>query len=230
MVRISPTGLVSDGLGSAANAQTPAQEAGDRYTRTVGSSLALDEFPRQSVRPAAGLAATSGRVRRSLTYSLTWVRLRLPRKRTPSTMDISVFRLSLIKDHTISYATASLILTPLNVYELIKEYLQGTDREHFIVLFLDSRSVVIGINTVSIGTLTESLVHAREVFKGAILANAASVIVAHNHPSGEALASEADYSVTRKLQEAGRILGIPIEDHVIVGAAGYFSFRQQGML
>jgi DNA repair protein RadC len=108
--------------------------------------------------------------------------------------------------------------------------LQDTDREHFIVLFLDSRSAVIGINTVSIGTLTESLVHAREVFKGAILANAASVIVAHNHPSGEAFASEADLSVTTKLKEAGRILGIPIEDHVIVGEVGYFSFRQQGML
>ena len=145
-------------------------------------------------------------------------------------MDISVFRLSLIKDHTISYATASLMLSPLQVYELVKEYLQGTDREHFIVLFLDSRSEVIGIHTVSIGTLTESLVHAREVFKGAILANAASVIVAHNHPSGEALASEADMSVTTKLKESGRILGIPLEDHVIVGEAGYFSFRQQGML
>jgi DNA repair protein RadC len=145
-------------------------------------------------------------------------------------MNISVFRVSLIKDHVLPYTTASLILTPLQVYELIKEYLQGSDREQFIAIFLDSRSEVIGINTVSVGTLTESLVHPREVFKGAILANAASVIVAHNHPSGEALASEADYSVTSKLKEAGRILGIPIEDHVIVGAEGYFSFRQQGLL
>ena len=78
-------------------------------------------------------------------------------------MDISVFRLSLIKDQVIHYGKSSLLLTPLDVYDLIKEYLQGTDREHFIALFLDSRSEVIGINTVSIGTLTESLVHAREV-------------------------------------------------------------------
>jgi len=99
-------------------------------------------------------------------------------------MNIAVFRLSLIKDHTLSYTTASLILSPQQVYELVTEYLQGTDREHFIVVFLDSRSAVIGMNTVSVGTLTESLVHPREVFKGAILANAASVIVAHNHPSG----------------------------------------------
>ena len=158
------------------------------------------------------------------------VRLRGERRRTSNPMDISVFRLSLIKDHTISYATASLILTPLQVYELIKEYLQGTDREHFIVLFLDSRSVVIGINTVSIGTLTESLVHAREVFKGAILANAASLIIAHNHPSGDHHASDVDMSVTTKLKDAGRLLGIPLEDHVVIGADAFTSFRQEGLL
>jgi len=161
---------------------------------------------------------------------LNTVRVRSPRKRTGSRMNISVFRVSLIKDHTLSYANASLILSPQEVYELIKEHLQDSDREQFIALFLDSRSAVIGMNTVSVGTLTESLVHPREVFKGAILANAASIIVAHNHPSGEALASEADMSVTTKLKEAGRILGIPIEDHVIVGEVGYFSFRQQGLL
>jgi DNA repair protein RadC len=116
------------------------------------------------------------------------------------------------------------------VYELIKEYLQGTDREQFIAIFLDSRSEVIGINTVSVGTLTESLVHPREVFKGAILANAASIIIAHNHPSGDHHASEADLAVTSKLKEAGRILGIPLEDHVVIGREGFTSFRQEGLL
>ena len=158
------------------------------------------------------------------------MRLCSPHRRMRTPMGISVFSLSLIKDHVIPYAKASLVLTPHDVHALIKEYLQGADREHFIVVFLDSRSAVIGMNTVSVGTLTESLVHPREVFKGAILANAASIIVAHNHPSGEALASEADISVTSKLKEAGRILSIPIEDHVIVAESGYFSFRQQGLL
>ena len=74
-------------------------------------------------------------------------------------MSISVFRLSLIKDRAIPYGKTSFILSPREVYELIKVYLQGRDREHFIVVFLDARSRVIGINTVSIGTLTESLVH-----------------------------------------------------------------------
>src|SRR5215510_14296000 len=102
------------------------------------------------------------------------------------------------------------------MYQLVKEYLQDTDREQFIAIFLDSRSEVIGMNTVSVGTLTESLVHPREVFKGAILANAASVIVAHNHPSGDHFPSEADLTVTAKLKESGRILGIPLEDHVVI--------------
>ena len=116
------------------------------------------------------------------------------------------------------------------MYELIKEYLQGTDREHFIVVFLDARGTAIGIHTVSMGTLTESLVHAREVFKGAILANAASIICAHNHPTGAARPSEADTSVTAKLVKAGNILGIRVEDHVILGEDQYFSFRSEGLI
>jgi DNA repair protein RadC len=116
------------------------------------------------------------------------------------------------------------------VYKVLQHYLQDTDREHFVVLFLDSHSAVIGIHTVSVGTLTESLVHPREVFKGAILANAASIICAHNHPTGIAQASEADISVTQKLKEAGRILGIPVEDHVIIGEESFSSFRQEGLM
>ena len=145
-------------------------------------------------------------------------------------MNIPVYRLSLIKDRAIPYADAPHVLTPEDVYQLITEFLQSTDREQFIVVFLDSRSAVIGMNTVSVGTLTESLVHPREVFKGAILANAASIIVAHNHPSGAAFASEADISVTSKLKDAGRIIGIPVEDHIVIGDETFFSFRQQGLL
>ena len=136
----------------------------------------------------------------------------------------------MIKEQTIPYAHADTVLTPDDVYGLIKEYLQGADREHFIAVFLDAQSKVTGITTVSIGTLTESLVHAREVFKAAILANAASIIVAHNHPSGMSTPSDADISVTRKLQEAGRIVGIEVADHVIMGEDGYTSLKGEGLL
>jgi len=145
-------------------------------------------------------------------------------------MNISVYRVSLIKDRVISYANAAHVLSPKDVYELITEYLQGTDREHFIAVFLDSRSAAIGIHTVSIGTLTESLVHVRELFKGAILANAASIICVHNHPSGVAAPSPTDISLTRKLVEAGRILGIPVEDHVILGEERFISLRTEGLM
>jgi DNA repair protein RadC len=152
------------------------------------------------------------------------------KEKSRSSMNIPVFRLSLVKDHSITYKNSSPVYTPEGVYKVLQQYLQDTDREQFVVLFLDSRSAVIGINTVSIGTLTESLVHSREVFKGAILANAASIIVAHNHPSGEARPSEADIAVTSKLKEAGRILGIPVEDHVIIGEKSFSSFRQEGLM
>jgi DNA repair protein RadC len=147
-----------------------------------------------------------------------------------SSLNIPVYRISLIKDRAIPYAKAPYVLAPEEVYHLIKEFLQGTDREHFIALFLDSNSTIIGMNTVSIGTLSESLVHPREVFKGAILASAASIIIAHNHPTGIPIASEADISVTSKLKEAGRIIGIPVEDHIVIGDETFFSFRQQGLL
>jgi len=78
-------------------------------------------------------------------------------------MNISVYRLSLVKDHSITYKNSSPVYSPEAVCMVIQQYLHDTDREHFIVLFLDSKSAVIGINTVSIGTLTESLVHPREV-------------------------------------------------------------------
>src|SRR4051812_46862057 len=90
----------------------------------------------------------------------------VPRVSQNTTVE-SVFRLSLIKEQTIPYAHADKVLTPDDVHDLIREYLQGADREHFIAVFLDTQSKVIGINTVSVGTLTESLVQAREVFKGA---------------------------------------------------------------
>ena len=80
------------------------------------------------------------------------------------------------------------------------------------------------------GSLNASIVHPREVFKAAILLNAASIVVAHNHPSGDPAPSREDREVTRTLNEAGRLLDIPLHDHVIVGAEGYFSFREAGLV
>ena len=106
------------------------------------------------------------------------------------------------------------------------------DREHFVVILLDRKNAPIGINTVSIGSLTASVVHMRETFKAAILANAAAILCGHNHPSGDPEPSREDRALTQRLVDAGKLLGIAVVDHVIVGdgTSAYFSFADQGLL
>ncbi|MCX5787121.1 MAG: DNA repair protein RadC [Elusimicrobia bacterium] len=103
-------------------------------------------------------------------------------------------------------------------------------KEHFVALYLSARNRLLHTETVSIGTLTASLVHPREVFGPAVERAAAGVIVAHNHPSGEARPSPEDRAATARLERAGRILGVPLLDHVVVADGGFFSFREDGGL
>lgn len=108
---------------------------------------------------------------------------------------------------------------------------EGEEREHFLCVMLDARRQVKGVATISIGTLSASLVHPREVFRPAIVAGAAAVVAVHNHPSGDPTPSSEDRDVTRRLQRAGEILGIPLDDHVVIaGVDGFFSFREHGWL
>ena len=104
------------------------------------------------------------------------------------------------------------------------------DREKFRILLLDTKHKVIGIHTVSIGSLTVSIVHPREVYKAAILANAAAIIGIHNHPSGNPDPSPEDHALTKRLAEAGNILGITLLDHVVIGQNTHYSFGDQGHL
>jgi len=115
---------------------------------------------------------------------------------------------------------------------ILHNYLEGVDREHFVILLLDQKNQVIGINTVSMGSLTASIVHSREVFKIAILANCVSIILGHNHPSGDCQPSREDRALTQRLVEAGVLLGIAVLDHVIIGDGtnSYFSFADEGLL
>jgi DNA repair protein RadC len=100
------------------------------------------------------------------------------------------------------------------------------------VLLLNQKNRVVGVNTVSIGSLTASVVHPREVFKPAILSNAAAIILAHNHPSGQPQPSQEDRVLTVRLVAAGKLLGISVLDHVIIGdgTSAYFSFADEGLL
>lgn len=104
-------------------------------------------------------------------------------------------------------------------------------REHFCALYLDGKNRPLGIHLVSLGTLNTSLVHPREVFAPAIACCAASVIIAHNHPSGDVAPSSQDCEVTRRLIKAAEILGINLLDHIIIGKGDdFYSFRQKGKI
>lgn len=100
--------------------------------------------------------------------------------------------------------------------------------EHFLVVMLDSQNGILGVHTVSIGTLNATYVHPREVFKAAVLMNAASIIAVHNHPSGDPKPSADDHKVTERLKLAGEILGITLLDSIVIGHERYYSLAEEG--
>ncbi|OGN29933.1 MAG: hypothetical protein A3A33_01255 [Candidatus Yanofskybacteria bacterium RIFCSPLOWO2_01_FULL_49_25] len=124
---------------------------------------------------------------------------------------------------------AELILSPKDVWEMLVD-LRALKKEHFVVLYLDSRNQAIQRELVSVGTLNASLVHPREVFEAAIEHHAAQVIVAHNHPSGDTEPSEEDKVVTKRLFEAGQLLGIELLDHIIIANRRWTSMKEHGLL
>ena len=121
------------------------------------------------------------------------------------------------------------ISSPADVDRLLRGRIANLDRENFVAVLLNTKNEVIEAPLISVGTLSSALVHPREVFKPAIRASAASVILAHNHPSGKTEASREDREVTKRLVGAAEILGIEVLDHVIVGD-GHFSMKEHGML
>jgi DNA repair protein RadC len=119
---------------------------------------------------------------------------------------------------------------PQDVFQHFHARLRDAEQEHFCVLLLDGRHRVLGDETVSLGTLTASLVHPREVFRPALRMGGAALILVHNHPSGDPEPSPEDRAVTQRLAQAGELLGIPVLDHVIVAERGYRSLRDEGPL
>jgi DNA repair protein RadC len=122
------------------------------------------------------------------------------------------------------------IKDPQSVIKAIRASIKDKAKEHFKLIFLNARNKILGISTISIGSLNASIVHPREVFKDAIMHNAYSVVLAHNHPSGDPEPSENDIKMTKKLVESGKILGIEVIDHIIVGKNEFCSFKERGLL
>jgi len=119
--------------------------------------------------------------------------------------------------------------SPSQVYETFTFLMQET-KEMFLTLHLDGKNRIICIDLVSIGSLNQSIVHPRHVFQTALISNAAAIICVHQHPSGDPAPSTEDVAITRRLKEAGEIMGIKILDHIIIGDGQYLSFVERGLL
>jgi DNA repair protein RadC len=122
------------------------------------------------------------------------------------------------------------IKEPETVVKAVRASIKDKAKEHFKLILLNPRNKIIGISTISVGTLNASLVHPREVFKDAIMHSAASVVLAHNHPSGDPEPSEDDIKITKTLVDSGKILGIEVLDHIIIGKESFKSFKEEGLI
>ena len=120
--------------------------------------------------------------------------------------------------------------SPKQIFDAFHMRFRDEKREHFLVVLLDARHRIIREETVSIGSLTSSIVHPREVFAPAVRASAGAVLLVHNHPSGDPRPSEEDIAVTRRLVHASEMIGIRILDHIVIGDSKYVSFKEQGLL
>ncbi|MFZ1946918.1 MAG: DNA repair protein RadC [bacterium] len=119
---------------------------------------------------------------------------------------------------------------PEDAASLVMEDMKHLDREHFTVILLDSKNAVISIEKVSVGTVNSSLVHPREVLKPALEKSATSIILVHNHPTGNVSPSREDVMITRRFEKCGQILGIDVIDHIIIGDGNYRSMKESGYL
>lgn len=124
---------------------------------------------------------------------------------------------------------APLIEAPEDAFDLLKE-MRKYKKEHFIGLYLNARHQVIHQETISIGTLTENIVHPREVFEPAVTQKAVAIILVHNHPSGNLDPSEQDLKQTERLSRAGKLMGISVIDHILIGEKDFISFKKKGYL
>ena len=141
---------------------------------------------------------------------------------------INIVSLKLLKEKNLEYNITS-VKNPINVVKLAKELIGEVDREYVLVLNLNTNLEPNSIEVCGIGSLSEAVIHPREIFKSAILSSASKIIMVHTHPSGHVEPSLEDIQTTRRIRKAGEILGIPLVDHLILGNdTDYFSFTEHG--
>ncbi|GFE57402.1 DNA repair protein RadC [Geobacter sp. AOG1] len=141
----------------------------------------------------------------------------------------AVYETLTVKDEITNYLQPlNRFTSPEQVYATFS-FLRNETKEYFFALHLDGKNRIVCIDTVSVGSLNQSIVHPRETFKTALLSSAAAIILIHNHPTGDPTPSREDIEITKRLKEAGDLLGIKILDHIIIGDK-YLSFTNEGLL
>jgi DNA repair protein RadC len=139
----------------------------------------------------------------------------------------AAFELSRRMESYSEHTAKPLVTTPEEVAALVQGRLKGKKKEYFLAVLLDTRNQLIRVAEISVGSLDSSIVHPREVFKEALSSSAAGLIFVHNHPSGDTKASEDDIMLTKRLAEAGEIMGIDVLDHIIVSDGEYLSLKRE---
>ena len=142
---------------------------------------------------------------------------------------VNLVSLKLVKEASLLFKPRQ-ITSPDDAFHLLKNFICDKDREHFIVVTLDTNNQPLHINICHIGSLNASMIHPREIMKTAILSNAFSIMVAHNHPSGQCEPSHADIQTTKRIQKVANLLVIELLDHLIIGNEKFISLRQEGYM
>jgi len=146
--------------------------------------------------------------------------------------NINFLSCKLVKEKTTRYDVNNTLTSPETAYKFIECVceLSSEPEENLMMLTLSTKNTVTGVFTVSKGSLNSSLVHPREVYKRALLNNANSIMIFHNHPSGDPAPSKDDIAITKRLEEAGKIIGIKLLDHLIIGDERFTSLKKRGIL
>src|SRR5690625_3217019 len=139
---------------------------------------------------------------------------------------VNIVRLQMVKECSVLYKNR-VIRSPEDGYELIKQFLGDVDREHFVVVCLDTKNQPTSLNVCHIGSLNSSVVHTREIMKAAVLSNAASIIVGHNHSSGDPESSPEDINVTKRIAEVGKVIGISLLDQIVLDDETLVSLKEK---
>lgn len=140
---------------------------------------------------------------------------------------INIMKCKVVKEREFEYGSVSCASEAVGIF---RKLMEDSAEEYFWMLCMDAKGKIVGCHEISHGDLTATAVHPREVFKRAILNNAASIIVSHNHPSGDPTPSMEDISLTARISEAGKLMGVKMLDHIIIGDGEYHSFAGSGML